>query len=113
MLVIDIAKRELVDTIALDESPEGMAVSSDGKFVAVASEITNSVAFVSTATRKKVCSVPTKGKNPEYAEFSPDGNWLYVSAEEPDSIDIVDVACRRQVSSLKLGPRPRGIGFTP
>ena len=54
-----------------------------------------------------------KGKNPEHAVWSPDGKWLYVSAEEADSVDIVDVAKGEVVKSVKVGDRPRGIGFLP
>ncbi len=45
--------------------------------------------------------------------WSPDGKWLYVSAEEADSVDIVDVAKGEVVKSVKVGDRPRGIGFLP
>ncbi len=36
-----------------------------------------------------------------------------MSAEEADTIDVIDVAARKQVASIKVGKRPRGIGFTP
>ena len=57
--------------------------------------------------------IKMRGKNPEHAVWSPDGRWLYVSAEEADSVDIVDVARREVVKSVKVGDRPRGIGFLP
>ena len=69
--------------------------------------------IVDTETLAVVKSVKMRGKNPEHAVWSPDGKWLYVSAEEADSVDIVDVAKGEVVKSVKVGDRPRGIGFLP
>ncbi|MFC6522509.1 beta-propeller fold lactonase family protein [Undibacterium arcticum] len=74
LLIVDLRKRAVVGTVPLGESPEGVGISPAGDWVVAASEITNSVSFISTATNKKVFSVKTAGKNPEHAEFSPDGN---------------------------------------
>src|SRR5436190_20598869 len=82
LLVIDLEKRALVKKIDLGESPEGVYISRDGSLVTASVELTNSVAFIATASDSVAFRVKIKGENPEHAVFSPDGRFVYVSAEE-------------------------------
>src|ERR1041384_1754429 len=50
LLVIDLEKRAVTKKVDLGESPEGVYISPDGKWVSAAVELTNSVAFVDTGT---------------------------------------------------------------
>jgi YVTN family beta-propeller protein len=111
--VIHAGRRAIERTIALGESPGGVSLSPDGKTVAVASELANSVALVDAAAGRVLATVKTEGRNPEHAVFSPDGRWLYVSAEDASQVDVIEVANKRQVRSIPVGKRPRGIAFTP
>ena len=113
LLVIDLEKRAVTKKIDLGESPEGVYISPDGKLIAAAVELTNSVAFIDTATDAVAFRVKIKGDNPEHAVFSPDGRFVYVSAEEDDKLEVIDVAARKLVAQHKMGTRPRGIAFTP
>ncbi len=47
LVKVDIEQRIAAGTVELGESPEGVSISPDGKWVAAASEISNSVNFVS------------------------------------------------------------------
>src|SRR6476660_9357905 len=51
LVVVDIASRKATGVIALGESPEGVGISPDGRWVAAAVEETNDVAFVDTRTQ--------------------------------------------------------------
>src|SRR5262249_17320627 len=82
LLVVDLDKQQVAQSIDLGESPEGVAISPDGKTVAAAVEISNAVALVDAATGKRTATIKVEGKNPEHAVFSPDGKWIFVSAEE-------------------------------
>src|SRR4029453_8080148 len=113
LVVVDVAKGTTLATIPLGDSPEAIYLSPDGKWLSVAIEENDSVAIVDTTALKVDRRIRMKGKNPEHAVWSPDGKWLYVSAEEADSVDIVDVAKGEVVKSVKVGDRPRGIGFLP
>jgi len=59
LLIVDLGKRAQVGTVPLGESPEGVGISAAGDWVVAASEITNSVSFISTATNQKVFSIKT------------------------------------------------------
>ena len=53
LVKVDLEQRVSAGLIELGESPEGVSISPDGKWVAAASEISNSVNFISTATGRK------------------------------------------------------------
>src|SRR4029078_4186930 len=89
--------------VKLGDSPEGIYVSSDGRFLAAAIEENNQVLIVDTARLAIAKRFTMKGKNPEHAVFSPDGRLIFVSAEEADSVDIIDVALGEGVHSITLG----------
>jgi len=77
LLLIDLDQRKQTGAIALGVSPEGVGRSRDGRWIAAASEQSNSVTFIDTATQREVFSVKVKGQNPEHAAFSPDGRVVY------------------------------------
>ena len=70
LVVVDIASRKATGVIALGESPEGVGISADGRWVAAAVEETNDVAFIDTRTQRKAFVVKVRGKNPEHARSS-------------------------------------------
>ena len=113
LVVVELLKGTTLATIALGSSPEAIYLSPDGKWLSAAIEEEDQVFIIDVATLKIDRKIKMKGKNPEHAVWSPDGKWLYVSAEEADSVDIVDLAKNEVVKSVKVGNRPRGIGFLP
>ena len=110
---MDTEKSAEIARIPVGDSPEAIYLSPDGKWLSVAIEENDQVVIVDTAKLAVARKFRMKGKNPEHAVWSPDGKWLYVSAEEADSVDIVDLAKGEVVKSVKVGDRPRGIGFLP
>src|SRR5205823_14477620 len=113
LVVVDLATREVAERIPVGKSPEGVEISRDGAWIAVAVEENNSVSLIRTATPREATSVRVSGQNPEHVVFSPDGKWLYVSAEDGAAVDVIDVAKRNAVKSIKVGERQRGIGYRP
>src|SRR5690606_12986406 len=111
--LVNLKTRKLGPAIALGKSPEGVYASADGQWVAAAIEENDEVAVVDTKSRSVAFRIPVKGENPEHAVFSPDGKKMLVSAEDGSAVDILDLASRRQIAQLKVGDRPRGIGFLP
>lgn len=87
----------------LGKSPEGVALSADGRLLAAAVEESNSVTLIDAASGAVLADIKVQGKNPEHAVFSPDGRWLLVSAEDTEQVDVIDVGERRQVAALPSG----------
>src|SRR2546423_15096886 len=69
LLVIDLEKRAVTGKVDLGESSEGVYISPDGSLVAAAVELTNSVAFIDTASDTAIFRVKIQGNNPEHAVF--------------------------------------------
>src|SRR5258708_14772528 len=113
LVVVDLAAREVSERIPVGKSPEGVGISRDGEWIAVAVEENNSVSLIRAAAPRERTSVRVSGQNPQHPGFSPDGKWLYVSAEDGAAVDVIDVAKRSAVKLIKVGERPRGIGFLP
>src|SRR4029079_19048421 len=113
LVVVDTAQKKQIAKVPLGDSPEAIYLSPDGKWLSAAIEENNEVVILDTATLAVVKRIRIKCSNPEHAVWSPDGKLLYVSAEEADSVDIIDVARGEVVKSVKVGDRPRGIGFLP
>src|SRR3954465_6083085 len=76
LLVVGLEKRAVTKKVDLGESPEGVYISPDGSLVTAAVELTNSVAFIDTATDAVAFRVKIQGDNPEHAVFSPDRRRL-------------------------------------
>ena len=48
LVMVDLAAGRQIGSVALGESPEGVSLSADGRWVAVATEESNDVVFVGT-----------------------------------------------------------------
>lgn len=90
-LVLDITEGKTIESISVGDSPEGVDISTDGKWVSVAVEESTDVVFVDTRDNTKAHVVRVQGKNPEHAVFSPDERQVFVSAEEDQTIDVIQL----------------------
>lgn len=122
--VVDVAKNEVVRTIAVGKRPRGARVSPDGRklFVAVTGspkgggrehdEAADGIAVVDLE-RGAVERVLPAGPDPEAFDVSADGKTLYVSNEDDAQIAVVDVAAGKIVRSIAVGREPEGVSIAP
>jgi PQQ-dependent catabolism-associated beta-propeller protein len=118
--VVDIPTRTLVKEIAVGVEPEGVAVSPDGRLVAVTSETTNMVHLIEAGSLEIVANILVD-QRPRYAEFSPRGGDLWVSSEIGGTVSVIDVTTRTirrritfEVPGLSRSSiQPVGIKFAP
>lgn len=109
--LIDLRQRKLVGHVDLGESPEGVSISPDGRWVVAAVEESNDIVITDTGTNKLAFAINVHGRNPEHAVFSPDGRNILVSAEEGGAVDVIDFVARKQVAQVSVGACSRGSGF--
>jgi YVTN family beta-propeller protein len=64
LVVIDLEQKKRTSSIPASSSPEGVAISDDGKWIVVANEEANSVSFIDTADNTEKFQVATQGENP-------------------------------------------------
>jgi YVTN family beta-propeller protein len=119
-LTVDFATRKLVDKIAVPEAPagekvteglqgspaHGLAITPDGKELAVLSKMNTRVYFYTLPDLKLAGNVKV-GHHPDWLTFTPDGKRLYVANAGSNSVSVVDVAARKELMQIPVGQVPK------
>jgi len=88
----------VLTTLKVGASPQGVAVSRDGRRVYVANSGERSVSVIDTEDQRPVASVAMRNQ-PQYLAISPDGKLLYVTTHNDDgggnTVAVVDIAGRK------------------
>jgi YVTN family beta-propeller protein len=79
----------MVAKIPVGRMPHQMAVSPDGKFVAVNNRMANTTSIIDPIALKEIIRIPV-GKQPHGITFSVDGKTLYVGHERDTYILAID-----------------------
>ena len=99
--VIDTINRVKLDDIALDNAPDGVAVTPDGKKVYVVDDTTNLINVIDTANNNQLSAPIDFGENrqPVLLTISPDGKTLYVTSSLYDLRTDTQTAVVTKVST--------------
>lgn len=103
--VFDGAPKEkfaLVAKIPVGKMPHQMAVSPDGKWVAVNDRLSDQTSIIDPFTMKEVVRVKV-GKQPHGITFAPDSKILYVAHERDPYIARIEVGTWKLLSPLSVG----------
>jgi YVTN family beta-propeller protein len=103
--VLDGAPKEkfaLVAKIPVGKLPHQMAVSPDGRWVAVNDRLSDQTSIIDPVAMKEVVRVKV-GKQPHGITFSPDSKILYVAHERDSYIARIEVGTWRLLSPLVIG----------
>ena len=92
----------LVTKIPVGRFPHQMAVSPDGKWVAVNDRLGNQTSIIDPIALKEVVRVGV-GKSPHGITFSPDGRTLYIAHEHDVYIQPLEVGTWRPLTALFVG----------
>ena len=92
----------LVGKIPVGKLPHQMAVSPDGKWVAVNNRLSDQTSIIDPVTMKEVVRIKV-GKQPHGITFSPDSKILYVAHERDAYIARIEVGTWRLLSPLLVG----------
>jgi len=95
-------KFTLVTKIPVGKLPHQMAVSPDGKWVAVNNRLSDQTSIIDPVTMKEVVRVKV-GKQPHGITFSPDSKILYVGHERDTYIARIEVGTWKLLSPLLVG----------
>lgn len=111
--VYDALRNVIVKRVRVGIMPKFMAVSPDGRCVAVSNWISDTVSLIDTARLAVVATVKV-GHVPRGLAFTPDGASLWVANFRGASMSCIDVASRQVVETLSdVGDQPRHIVITP
>ena len=89
--IVDVEKREIVDSLVVQNGPSMMKLLSDRDVLAVSCFYTDRVLFVDLKTKAIIKSVSVDG-NPTSLELSPDGKTMSVLCGGESSLNVVDIA---------------------
>lgn len=106
--VVDLATLKLVRVLRGVSDPEQIAISRDGKLIAVSSEDTGSVVLQEAVSGRVIASVPV-GSEPEGLAMSPSGRELWVALEGDDSVARVDLRAHTLTAKVQVGARARNV----
>ena len=112
VIVVDVDRRQAVDTIATGAFPHGLRPSPDGREIYVACVDANSVSVIDTQSAREVARIPV-GRAPVQVGFTPNGRHAYVTLRDENAVAVVDVAARRQIATIPVGRSPIQLYATP
>jgi YVTN family beta-propeller protein len=119
-ITVDFATHKVLQKIAVPEAPagekvteglqgspsHGLAVTPDGKELAVLSKMNTRVYFYTLPDLKLSGNVKV-GHHPDWLTFTPDGKRLYVANAGSNSVSVVDVAARKELLQIPVGQVPK------
>jgi YVTN family beta-propeller protein len=91
-----------VAKIPVGRLPHQMAVSPDGKFVAVNNRMAATTSVIDAVTLKEVARIPV-GKQPHGIIWSPDSKTLFVAHERDNYISRFEAATWKSLGPLMVG----------
>src|SRR5437868_2362482 len=95
-------KFTLVAKIAVGKLPHQMAVSPDGKYVAVNNRLSDQTSIIDPLAMKEIVRIKV-GKQPHGIAFSPDSKILYVAHEKDTYIARIEVGTWRLLTPIIVG----------
>lgn len=119
-ITVDFATHKVVDRIAVPEAPagekvteglqgspaHGLAVTPDGKTLAVLSKMNTRVYFYTLPDLEPAGNVKV-GHHPDWLTFTHDGARVYVANAGSNSVSVVDVATRTELMQIPVGQVPK------
>lgn len=119
-VTVDFATRSVLSKIPLPELPvaervtdvlqgspsHGLALTPDGKTLAVLSKMNTRIYFYSLPELTLVGESKV-GHHPDWLTFTPDGKRVYVANAGSNSVSVVDVASRKELMQIPVGQVPK------
>ena len=110
---IETATDQLGAPIPVGESPEGVAVSPDGRFAYVANAGSKSVSVIETASHTVSSSIALPG-DPSSLAVTPDGTFVYIAEFDGESVSVINTQTKQlEGQPIKVAHGPSGIAITP
>lgn len=105
VIVIDLARARITDTIATAAGPHGLRARPDGRELFVAGTKDNAVSVIDVARQREVARVRV-GRAPVQVAFLPDGERAYVTLRDDNAVAVIDTRTRRVLATIPVGRGP-------
>jgi len=99
-------------TVPVGTSPEGVAITPDGRTALVADAGDGVVLFIDTATNATTGGVAV-GLNPHSIAVSPDGSLAFVTNIQSNTLSVIDMGARAVTATVPVGAGPGPVTVSP
>ncbi len=103
--------RDLVATIAVGDSPSGLAVTPDGQRLLSADRDSHQVSVIDLGSSEVVGTVPV-GIRPFGVTIDAAGRLAYTANVGSNDVSVIDLATLKVIASVKVGERPYAVALT-
>jgi len=111
VVVVDIAGRRVTARLPVDQTPRGLTVSPDGKFVYFTEANSAEIQVLDTATNTIAARIPV-GPIPHQIAFTPDHKYALAVVQATGQLAIIDAASHQVVKDVAVGKFPHWVGLT-
>jgi DNA-binding beta-propeller fold protein YncE len=111
--VIDLVKREVIDSIDLSpfRAPHTLRLGADG-MIYITCENSSVVAAIDPKTNKMAYAIDSGSTNGHRLAIAPDGQRLYTDNEEDASVSVIDLPNRKLLGQIKTPQALAGIAVS-
>jgi YVTN family beta-propeller protein len=110
--IIDTKTKKEVATIPVGESPDAIAVTSDGKKAYVLNKgLENSISVIDTQSKKVTATIPIDIRITYTLAITPDEKYVYVTGH--GTVSIIDIEKEEVVKRLYMGDFNYAVTMTP
>jgi YVTN family beta-propeller protein len=110
--VIDTSNNTVVATIAVGNSPFGVAINPDGTRAYVANAFSSDISVIDTSNNTVIATVAL-ANTPYGVAITPDGTRAYVTNPVSNSVSVIDTSNNTVVATIAVGSIPYGVAITP
>jgi len=108
--LVEIPSLKTLKTLPVGPAPEGVAASSNGRWVVVALQGAGQVAILDTSRTQVVTRLPA-GQAPSRVACAPKAPLAVVTNRLSDDVSILDIAGRHLVATVPVGRCPGGVAI--
>ncbi|HLW46590.1 MAG TPA: plastocyanin/azurin family copper-binding protein [bacterium] len=111
IVVLDVPGRRVAATVPLEQTPRGLFISPDAKFLYFTTANSGDVYILDRATNKVTGQI-TVGPIPHQMAFTPDHKKALVVVQGTGQLAVVDLASAQVVKDVPVGKYPHWVGLT-
>ena len=110
--VIDTSTDTVVATVAVGNSPFGVAVKPDGTRAYVANAFSSDISVIDTLSNTVIATIALDN-TPYGMAITPDGTRAYVTNPVANGVSVIDTSTNTVVATVAVGNIPYGVAITP
>jgi YVTN family beta-propeller protein len=111
VVVVDVPGRRVSARLPVGQTPRGLTVSPDGKFLYFTEANSADIQVLDTATNRVTTAIAV-GPIPHQIAFTPDHKYALAVVQATGQLAIIDAASHQVVKDVAVGHFPHWVGLT-